>query len=247
MTGLLYKTIRTNWGKLLAFFLGMTVYPAMIALALHTDEFSEMEEHTVNNLFLVMFGMGGFIAFLIGGACECAVFRDDERKKWAYFITSTPTGIKGHIGSKYLFTLIWAMLTVTMLILCNGLAADGNKYAADASVIFIALFYIQLFIRSVEYPLMARFGAKTGNTFKITLLCVLTLGFVIYLLFGDTSPFENMDNFWGNIDKARNDPETLKKAMLWFSILTAAVIPVYYLSYRLSVRWYLKGVESYEK
>ena len=73
------------------------------------------------------------------------------------------------------------------------------------------------------------------------------LGFVIYLLFGDTSPFENMDNFWGNIDKARNDPEKLKKAMLWFSILTAAVIPVYFLSYRLSVKWYLKGVENYAK
>lgn len=245
MTGLLYKTIRTNWGKLLIFFLSMMLYPVFIALVTRSDDFIEMEKQDM--LFHALFGMGGFIAFLIGGACECAVFRDDERKKWAYFITSTPTGIKGHIGSKYLFTLVWGMLTVTMLILCNGFAIDGNKYATDASVVFIALFYIQLLMRSVEYPLMARFGFKTGNTFKITLLCVLTLGFVIYLLFGDTSPFENMDNFWESMYKSMNDPEKIKKAMLWFSILTAAVIPVYYLSYRLSVNWYLKGVESYEK
>ena len=56
-----------------------------------------------------------------------------------------------------------------------------------------------------------------------------------------------MDTFLDRLFNAIQDPDTLKKITLKFSIAAAAVIPVYYLSYRLSVRWYLKGVETYEK
>ena len=43
------------------------------------------------------------------------------------------------------------------------------------------------------------------------------------------------------------DENKVKRMTLWFSIITLAVIPIYYLSYRLAVKWYLKGVESYAK
>lgn len=244
MTGLLYKTIRTNWGKMLGFFIGCMFYPAVFAFVFRD---SENMDGINGEVTIMMWSFTALITFLIGGVFQDSVFNDDERKKWAYFVTSTPTGIKGQIGSKYLIALLWSMLTVTMLILLNNFAKDGNEELADGTVVFIGFFYIQLLMRSIEFPLMARFGSKMGKTAKIVIVGAIAFITFVYVLFGDTSPFENLDNFWDNIFKAMADPEKLKKIMLWFSILTAAVIPIYYLSYRLAVKWYLKGVESYEK
>ena len=244
MTGLLYKIIRTNRGKMLGFFAGCMIYPTAFAILFRSPKNTEDLEGEVT---LLMWGLCAFITFLIGGVFQDSIFNDDERKKWAYFVTSTPTGIKGQIGSKYLIALLWSMLTVTMLILLNNFAMDGNEELADGTVVFIGFFYIQLIMRSIEFPLMARFGSKIGKSMKIIIIGVIAFITFVYVLFGDTSPFENLDNFWDNIFKAMADPEKMKKAMLWFSILTAAVIPIYYLSYRLAVKWYLKGVESYEK
>lgn len=244
MTGLLYKTIRTNWGKILGFFIGCMFYPTAFALLFHDPKNMEDLEGEVT---IMMWGFTALMTFLIGGVFQDSIFNDDERKKWAYFVTSTPTGIKGQIGSKYLIALLWSMLTVTMLMLLNSFAKDGNEELADGTVVFIGFFYIQLLMRSIEFPLMARFGSKMGKTMKIVIVGAIAFIAFVYILFGDTSSFKNLDAFWDSLFKAMADPEKMKKAALWFSIITAAVIPIYYLSYRLSVRWYLKGVESYEK
>ena len=67
------------------------------------------------------------------------------------------------------------------------------------------------------------------------------------MLFGDTSAFADMDTFFDRLLAALADENKVKRMTLWFSIITLAVIPIYYLSYRLAVKWYLKGVESYAK
>ena len=245
MTGLLYKLIRTNWVKLLLFFIGMMFYPAMFALLFRFSP--EAFDGADNTISLLMWGVCAFLTFLFGGVCQDSLFNDGESKKWAYFVTSTPTGIKGHIGSKYLFTLVWSMVTVTALILLNCFAIDGNKDLSDGSVIFIVFFYIQLLMRAVEFPLMACFGGKMGKNMKVIIIGIAAFIIFAYTLFGDTSAFADMDTFFDRLLNAANDPEKLKKITLKFSIAAAAVIPIYYLSYRLSVKWYLKGVETYEK
>jgi len=244
MTGLLYKLIRTNWLKILLFFLGSLFYPFMFALIFRSGD---MRDDLPNGTSIVLWGFMAFMVFLIGGICEDSIFNDDERKKWAYFVASTPTGIKGQIGAKYLFTLCYSMLTVTALILCCGFARDGNAELADGSVIFTGFFYIQLAIRAVEFPLMARFGSKIGKSTKIILVGIAAFIFFAYMLFGDTSAFADLDTFFDRLLAALADPDKTKRMMLWFSIITLAIIPLYYLSYRLAAKWYLKGVESYAK
>lgn len=246
MTGFLYKEIKLNWKRLLIFFPVMMAYPVFFAVVFFADtgDFVEDFEYYIDYMLL---GFGAFIAFIVGGTFEDSLFKDGENKKWAYFVTSTPSGIKGHIGAKYLLTLIFSMLTVTALVLCNGLAMEGESGIRDASVVYIALFYVQLLMRAIEFPLIARFGGKTGKTIKIALIGVITFIVFVYALFGDTSVFSDMPNFWETLFKALKDQEKMKKIMMWFSIATAAIIPLYYCSYRLAVKWYLKGVEHYAK
>ena len=184
MTGLLYKLIRTNWVKILLFFLGSLFYPFMFALIFRSDD---MKDDLTSGISIMLWAFMAFMAFLIGGFCEDSIFNDDERKKWAYFVASTPTGIKGQIGAKYLFTMCFSMLTVTALILCCGFARDGNSELADGSVIFIGFFYIQLTMRAIEFPLMARFGSKIGKSMKIIIIGIAAFIFFAYMLFGDTS------------------------------------------------------------
>ena len=246
MTGFLYKEIKLNWKRLLIFFPVMMAYPVMIAVLFFTNT-EELVQDFKYHLDYMLLGMGAFMAFIVGGVFEDSLFKDGENKKWAYFVTSTPSGIKGHIGAKYLLTLVFSMLTVTMLVLCNGLAREGEAEVRDASVVYIALFYVQLLMRAIEFPLIARFGGKTGKNLKIALLGVAIFIIFVYALFGDTSAFSDMPSFWDTMFKMLADQEKMKKIMMWFSIATAAIIPLYYGSYRLAVKWYLKGVETYEK
>ena len=246
MTGLLYKELKLNWKKLLGFFPAMIAYPVMIMIVMLTTK-DDLIADSGTGLDYLMLGFGAFIAFLVGGAFEDSLFREDERKKWAYFVTSTPTGVKGQMGAKYLLTMIFSMLTVTSLVLCNGLAMEGDMEVHDCSVVYVFFFYVQLLMRAIEYPLMARFGGKTGKNVKILLVGVISLILFIYALFGDTSVFSDMSDFWGTLFKIFDDPEKNKKIMLWFGIGAAAILPIYYLSYRFAVKWYLKGVENYAK
>ena len=243
MTGLLYRELRLHWKNLLVFTICMMAYPVLITVMCVTGD----EETVPYEISYMLFGLGGFIAFLVGGAFENLIFTDNGRKKWAYFVASTPTGVKGQIGAKYLFTLIDAMLITTLLILNNCLAMEGKAKIGDSSLIFVGLFYMQLLMRAIEFPLVARFGGKTGNAVKITIVGVVALVIFVYGLFGDTSAFSDMPNFWETLFKTMNDPEKMKKKVLLFSIITTEIIPIYYLSYRLSVKWYLKGVENYAK
>lgn len=246
MTGFLYKEIKLNWKRFFIFFPAMLAYPVMLMIVFLTTDDDIMEDASVG-LDYLMLGFGAFIAFLVGGAFEDSLFKDGENKKWAYFVTSTPTGIKGQMGAKYLLTMMFSMLTVTVLVLCNGLAMEGDTKVRDFSIIYVSFFYVQLLMRAIEYPLMARFGGKNGKNVKILIISVITLIAIIYTLFGDTSAFNDMPNFWETLFKTFGDPEKAKKIMLWFSIGAASILPIYYLSYRLAVKWYLKGVEHYAK
>lgn len=241
MTGLLYKELKIHCKQMLLFLLGMIAYPVMM-IFLITTQSEELGEECI-----LLFGMASLIAFIVGGTFEDMLFSDDERRKWAYYVTSTPTGIKGHIGAKYLFTLLFAMFTLTLLILVNGLAMDLNDTFMNVSSIVVVFFYLQLLMRSIEFPLIVRFGGKTGGMVKVLALVAIVCAVGVYALFGDISKFGDPDKFWDWLFTTLNDPENAKKIMLWFGLATAAILPIYYISYRLSVKLYLKGAENYAK
>lgn len=241
MTGLLYKELKIHCKHLLAFVIAITAYPAIMMIMIATQGEEVGPEGSL------IFGLSAFVAFLIGGYFEDILLSDDERKKWAYYVTSTPTGIKGQIGSKYLFTLLFAMFILTLLLLTNGLGMDLNDGFVNSSGIAVVLFYLQLLMRSIEFPLIVRFGGKTGNMVKILALATIAFAAGVYGLFGDISRFGSSDDLWAWLFACFDHPDSAKNIMLWTGLAAAAILPIYYVSYRLSVKLYLKGTENYAK
>ena len=242
MLGFLYKIFRLNWLKLLLIFIAMSFYPLGMTALLYFDS-----SGLTDGISIMINAVVGFLAFLIGGFGEDSIFNGDEQKKWAYYVASAPAGIKRQLGAKYLFTVMWAMLTFALLALCNVAVRSKNGGSTDVYFVLLGLFCAQLYVRSLEFPLMVRFGGKNGKTVKIVIIGVILFVLFVYALFGDASAFNDMSSFWDTLFSTLSDPEKRKKLKMWFGVLCAASVPIYWLSYRLSVKWYIKGTENYVK
>lgn len=243
MTGYLYKEFKLNIRLVLLFLLTYIFFSVVPIFAITESK----GDDTIGYTMTMILGVFCIFTFITAGCIQSGVFNGDDRKKWAYFVTSTPSGIKGYIGAKYLFTMLFAMFVVTLETLKLALAEEILGRSSGLSVLIAAMFYVQLLMRAVEYPLIVRFGVKMGSMVKITAVCVAILGFIVYILFGDTSAFASMDTFWERMFAFVGDPDKLKKLLLWTGICTLAVLPLYYISYRISVKLYLKGAENYAK
>ena len=243
MTGYLYKEFKLNIRLVLLFLLTYLFFSACPIFAVVISR----DEDTTDKAVTMILGVFCIFTFIMAGCIQSGVFNGDDRKKWAYFVTSTPSGIKGYMGAKYLFTMLFAMFVVTLETLKLSLAEEITGQTSGLSVLIAAMFYVQLLMRAVEYPLIVRFGVKMGSMVKITAVCVVILGFIVYMLFGDTSAFASLDTFWEKMFAFVGDQDKLKKLLLWTGICTLAVLPLYYISYRISVKLYLKGAENYAK
>lgn len=254
MTGLLYKEFRLNARKLIFSIIVSMVYPVMLIFIAKLAEIEAkktftdpQQEQMLSNVLGIIWFTSCFMAFMFFAAFQNALIIEDERKKWAYYITSTPTGVKGFIGVKYLMVMLTGMFVVTIMTILQAVQNDMDTLTIDATAVTIMGFYMQLLLRAIEYPLVFRFGTKVGYMVKSCIVVLICIALFVYFLFGDTSMFANMETFWERFFKFINDPEQMKKVYLWIGIISVAVMPLYYLSYRLSVKWYLKGVENYAK
>lgn len=196
------------------------------------------------------------MAFFITGTVQSAVFQQDEAKKWGYFTASHPKGIKGAMYAKYLMTFLMSLLTMVSLtyadqlfILCDHLILGTKREELMSySMIFELLLFVQLFLRAIDIPFNVRFGTKRGTSVKVALILALILGGFIYLMFGPLpeSPevlFEKIYDFVVNMQNGA--------ASEWLNIALGAFLCVtigaYVLSYHISCKLYLKGVEQYDK
>lgn len=246
MAGLLYKEFILNKTMILStcigflFFTGMWMFPADADSIIGSDELSR-------SVYGFMLSLSGVIMYLMIGSIQQSIFMPDERKKWADFIGSTPLSIKGQVASKYIFSLIlsFAMLTYLSVILSINAVIQGR----DSGVmnVMIIIFILQIYLRSIEFPFIVRFGGKTGNNFRIAISFVLTFGVIIYYLFGDLSIFGTMDEFFDwffGIISGKGFGNVLSLLTALSPFIAGAM---YYISYRISCRLYMKGVENYEK
>ncbi|SEH44846.1 ABC-2 family transporter protein [Ruminococcus flavefaciens] len=254
MTGLLYKELKLNSRKLILNLLGAMIYPLLIIFVIKVCDADakkgvddEINQQMLTNVMSIIWLSACCIAYFFTAVIQNGLIPQDERKKWAYYVTSTPTGIKGFVGVKYLCSLFIGMVTVTILMFIQSLAADMGALKVDATTIIVGAFYMQIFMRAIEFPLIFRFSSKVGYMVKSCIVVLICIVLFVYFLFGDTSMFANLETFWERFFKFVNDPEQMKKVYLWIGIIAVAVMPLYYLSYRLSVKWYLKGVENYAK
>ncbi len=245
MASLIYKDFIILRKNLIILFCSVVLLSCMPFMILVDDAAAEAGLNSFLALFIIMVYA---MVFVVMGMFMTAPFEPDERKKWADFITSSPQGIKRQIGAKYyyvlilgLFELFWCM---TLEYIYMAVFPEMEFSALSLCVMF---FYFQLFIYAVEIPFLIRFGSKVGGMYRAALAIFIILIIVVYALFGDLSRIGSIESFYDFI-LSLVDGEDVSNGFLFVSAISPYIaVALFYLSYRLSCKLYLKGVEEYDK
>ena len=234
MTGLVYKEWKQNrW-----FILSMIPcgFAPLLALLLLREQIT-----SVDNIAL---RIGGLIAgFLAAGALQLLVLRGDDCKLWGYWITATADGYKGFLRVKY--EMIFGMIVLFLFSLqfvdigyCAVAADMGAEDIGSISSIALLLGFMQILFRAIDIPFTYRFGSKKGSFIK--LICMVILAILICALL--VLNVDNMDRITEMVRKVFNE----NNSSLILSLGLIVCLALYYLSYRITCRLYLKGVEQYD-
>ena len=255
MNGIIFKELRLNWISVLSILVMPLFFGGLAVFALVSPPEGFFDAEDMNNVGTIGIRAALFIfGYWVGGGLAGQCFQNDSFKKWGYFIASTPVGEKGQVYGKYVYVFMLTCLHFISNVFVDSLVCFFIylRYGVSAMPLinlFFTMIFVQLVLRSVEMPFYIRLGKKYGDSARMItfLFCVLIL--MIYGLFGPL-PAASMD-------------EIVESFLKWFERfmngeftdlfgLIAAVFPfiacaLYYLSYRISCTFYLKGVELYDK
>ena len=230
MKGLLYKNFMSFRIHLLALGL-MLFFSGLMCITFAYVDFSNMKSGITEpdtSLFTVCMVMMFFITFFLIEPLSGELFATDEKATTCCFFFSTPQSGKGLIQSKYYFILL---IDLGVLFGC---------FLIDTIVMVIMGEYAVSTL--IQSPFHVRFGAKMGpevqGLFVYTFFCLI----VVYALFGNISFF-----FEENILEAFMAYLQSGKVIFVLSLLPYVAVLLYYLSYRISLLLYRKGVETYEQ
>lgn len=243
MAGLLYRELVLNKKNLLCMALSeMAVSLLMFLPLIFKDDNLGLEPGAVTFLLSVfVFIMG----FLVLGMMTAAIFEADESKKWAYFITSTPMTDVSQIKEKYLFTLL---LYIVLLVWCYFLAVLLAALGGSANVmIAFMMMCIMLLTNAIEFPFIVRFGSKAGSHIKTAVMLLVMVIAFEYIFFGDLSIFGSFEKFFEFFERLSDTTLMSDIALVLLAVFPYIAVGLYYLSYKLSCKLYLKGAEEYER
>lgn len=258
MKGMIYKELRQNR---IAYIFAALMTPLFLALFIFISSFLDGEFQSLE-YGLKMFYDSDSIATLVFlyimgmamvDAVSATMFKTDESKKWAYFISSTPVLPKGQVLIKYMSALTIAVIMLISFFLTNAvmsLCAEncGIEILFDVKKLFIPLFIAEILLKVVDIPFLVRFSSNNGGKVKAAAILVLILVFGIYALFGplpaDMEEFTNaIIKFALNFGKGVYDHLFNR-----IKLISAGVVAVLFLlSYFISTKLYLKGIETYDK
>ncbi len=230
MRGLLYKQIMTFRLPAAAVVLSHLYFAAFMVLsALDGKD---------GNMWAVL---EMIVPFALFSVCSGELFRYDEREKWCCFAASTPQTSKGQVLVKYYFTLAANVVILFLCFLADCLfVALRGDIASSNLVIGYIFFCISLMTNALEFPFYFRFGSEHGGQVKAASVVTVVLLICVYGLFGDIS-FLLDGNFSDTFKNLLSG-----SAALWaLALFPAAAVSAYYLSYRISLRMYRKGMENY--
>jgi hypothetical protein len=177
-----------------------------------------------------------------------SVFLGDDNKLWAFFAASTPNGVKRYIYNKYVLCFALTGIYMVMSIFSENLydtirfVVSGTE-SANITNVFILMFFMLIFFNSIDIPLMIRFGQRKGSIIKTTAtLIIATVGVVIF----DNMPDKYQEIFFNAINgvlKGQASDEMLLITPICILICLAA----YPISYNISCKLFMKGVNNYDK
>lgn len=240
MAGLLYKDFIVQRKNIIMIAISVILITSLNFLAISGED-TDFEFFNLFSPLIYVF------TFSLVGMMQEGLFEGDERKKWAYYASASPLSVYGQVGSKYFFSLIISIAVLMYSMLSNFIVIAIAGEGSSPMILFAFLFYLQIFNRALEFPFIIRFGSKSGTKIKSYLFLIVVSIVGIYFLFGDLSIFGSMEEFVEKIMNIMLNQNYPAWTMIAFGVFSFVSIAAYYISYRISCKLYLRGVEDYAK
>ena len=245
MQGLLYKEFIQNKQNLFYLFFSIL---ALSSIVFTPDIFPSEENAEVSKEFHALLGAFVYVLdFFLLNSFQPNFFQCDENKKWSYFAVSSPKCVTGVVWTNYVFVF---MITVINFILCYVIDIFSMSLTGDKTsmlLLYAICFFVHIFFSAIDIPFMLRFGTKAGILYRGILFLFVLLFIIIYALFGDLSIFGSVDNFYEKIINFTGGDTIPEILWLIIGIFMHGAVLLYYFSYKISCKCYLKGVECYDK
>jgi len=267
MTGTVYKEIRQNillllgalFAPLAGYALLLLFYPVMRSkvsggVSEGSISYFALQLPSENGYLFILKILGLLMIYYSIGSVTTNLFSADEKKKWSYFMAATPRGVKRQIYGKYvILVMVYGTFLVSQIFtegFMNWLGwLDTGKLLPNLTNVYVLMFFVQLLLRAIEIPFLARYGVKLGIVMRMAVLVTAVVLFMIWMLFAPgafdiiKNISEHLADFFMNFDAER-----MTEYMTFFvSLLPCIAIPAYILSYFISCKGYLKGVANYDK
>ncbi len=250
MYGFLYRYFRVMRQMLIVFgfVILVTVFmPIFQALVWEAEELNNVMEHDMPCMLTYC------VFMMLSYFMNDELHKADEKRLPVYFAVASPAGVKGYVKSKYIRTLLLPFIAMNVCLMTDLTAAailDLRQDVNRATIfmgIYTGLFMMFILLNAIELPFMIRFGVKKGANVKAVVFLSILAAAGIYFLFGDISMFGTMEDFiWFLLDvmSGKRGGTTMLAISALMPLVTLAL---YYLSYLLSCKLYLKGVEQLEQ
>ncbi|MGN0597560.1 MAG: ABC-2 transporter permease [Ruminiclostridium sp.] len=250
--GFLYKEIRQNRKSICAViflpFLILIFLTLCLAIA-SLDEKSGgdnliLRELTSDTIRIVSIALG----FLSVSGLLMSVFHGDDKKLWAFFTASLPMGVNKFLYTKYVLSFAMCGLYFVSSYVAETLIATISWFALGEEItsftgIFIIVFFVLILQNSVSIPMTLRFGEKKGNIINAIIILCIAIGAILVLSF---IPRDIQDKVFAWLAGfLTGDYGDL--TMLLLGIFPAFSVGAYILSYKVSCKIFMKGVNEYDK
>lgn len=176
------------------------------------------------------------------------IIQSDEKNMIRSYLSSMPLKKETYVASKYIFVLITSYVVFSLYeighitcIACMGKTSIKNfsGLIAGFAVPFLCLV---LLMSAIELPMFLLFGKAKTIMIKVGLVMFIAFLLLGYLLFGDLKIFEHLD-----INTLLKWKEAHAFEITLLSILSPVItLGLYYLSYRIAVRLFVKK-EDYDE
>lgn len=251
-TGLLYKELKQN--KLLITLAAvtpilLTVFPiffTIFGVMSGNTEIDQVFEVLTNDIIRMLMWLIGL--FVVSGLMS-EVFKGDDKKLWAYFIVSTPQGVKGFIYRKYVITLLISVIYMTSGVFAETMLATvtyfgtGEEIAFSMLTMYAAGVFMLMLIGAFDIPFTVRFGSKKGSLIKMIsmlLLCGIIVGVFCIL------PAPVQEAIINTVDSLFNGNGN-NTLLLILSLSPYIAFGAFLFSYKVSCKIFMKGVNEYDK
>lgn len=250
--GFLYKELRQNMKSicaviLLPFFILIFV-TACIAIISLSEEYGGdgwiIKTLTSDVIRIVSVALG---FFSVSGLL-LSVFHGDDKKLWAYFTASAPMGVKKFLYTKYVLSFAMCGLYFVSSYVAETLLATVSWFALGEEImsftsIFIIIFFALILQNSFSIPMMLRFGEKKGSIINLIIILCLAIAAILVLSF---IPREIQDKVFAWLANFMTGDHS-DLTMLLLGIFPGFSVGAYILSYKVSCKIFMKGVNEYDK